>query len=120
MEMMLKKSSDGWYTIVRAAHDGREWLEQLGPNESRLMCSERLSPEACIEGPADHMIALAYSIRRRHDILFKRCAVRFVHHGVHLWSPKNSDGEVVVSLKQADDLATQIIAMLVPGQTGGD
>ncbi len=116
MKIRLHQSEDleDWYTIVRAEHNGREWLERTGPNSRRFMSSERLSPEACIEGPADHMIELAHAIRDRTSVSFKRCAVHFENDGAHFSSPKNSQRDAVVSVEEADELAAQIFAKLKP------
>ena len=67
MKIALSKSEymDDWYTIVRAQHIEREWMERTTQNSYRFMSSERLSPEACIEGTAEHMIALARAIQLR-------------------------------------------------------
>jgi hypothetical protein len=61
MKIKLNKSEhmDDWYTIVRAEHDGREWPEQVGPNCFSWMMSERLVPNACIEGDSYEMLAIA-------------------------------------------------------------
>lgn len=103
-----------WYTIVRAEHDGREWMEHTGPNSSRFMCSERLSPEACIEGDAYEMLAVAEAIKKRSSVSFKRVAVSFEADGAHFSSPKNSRRDAVVTVEEADDLAAQIRTELMP------
>ncbi|MEY5098407.1 MAG: hypothetical protein RJA36_1126 [Pseudomonadota bacterium] len=114
MKIILKKSDhlDDWYTIVRAEHDGREWLERIGPSASRFMCSERLSPEACIEGTAEEMIELAEAIKARGAASFKRCAVRVDGENAYFCSPKNSERDAVVPLANADEFAAQVFAEL--------
>lgn len=114
MKIKLKhhKSLGDWYTIVRAEHDGREWFERINANSISFMCSERLSPEACIEGNAEEMIILARSIRKGQAVSFKRCAVHFEADGVHLYSPKNSTYDGVVSIEEANELADQIMLEL--------
>lgn len=116
MKIRLNHCEDlgDWYTIVRAEHDGREWTEQTGPNSSRFMCSERLSPEACIEGHADEMLAVADAIKERGAVSFKRVAVHFDSDGAHFHSPKNSERDAVVTVNEADELAAQILAELTP------
>lgn len=116
MKIVLRKSEhiDDWYTIVRAEHDGLEWIEHTGPNSMRFMCSERLSPEACIEGNADEMLAMANAIRSRKAVLFKRCAVHFERDGAHFSSPKNSERDAVVPVEDADEFASQVQDELTP------
>ena len=116
MKIKLNHCDDlgDWYTIVRAEHDGREWMEETGPNSSRFMMSERLSPEACIEGPAEHMLALAMAIKKRKSVSFKRCAVHFASDGAHFSSPKNSERDAVVPVECADEFAAQVLAELTP------
>lgn len=104
---------DDWYTIIRAEHDGREWSERISPTSVRLMCSERLSPEACIEGNREQMLAVANAIQQRKSVSFKRVAVHFSKEGVHFHSPKNSEVDAIVSLEEADELAAQIVAELI-------
>lgn len=105
-----------WYTIVRAEHDGHAWCERTGPNSSRHMSSERLSPEACIEGDRKQMLEIAAAIQRRGEAYCKRVAVRFEADGVHLHSPKNSEHDGVVTIAEADELAAQILAELGPAE----
>jgi len=116
MKIVLNHCEDlgDWYTIVRAEHDSKEWMEKTGPNCSRFMCSERLSPEACIEGDAGEMLALAQAIKRQGAARFKRCAVHFEADGVHFCSPKNSERDAVVTVEEANELADQILAELTP------
>lgn len=118
MKIKLKKSEclDNWFMIVRAEHDGREWWERVESGCERFMTSERLSPEACIEGTAEHMIGIATAIKERSMESFKRCEVRIEGDAAYFRSPKNSDGDVVVPLESADDLAAQILAELAPNQ----
>ena len=101
-----------WYNIVRSEHDGREWYESTGPNCSRYMCSERLSPEACIEGNAEHMLGIAEAIKARGRASFKRCAVRVEGEFAYFCSPKNSEHEVAIPLVDADEFAAQIFAKI--------
>ena len=110
MKIVLCKSEDmdDWFTIVRAEHDGRTWFERTGQSTLRYMCSERLSPEACIEGNAMEMIALGNAIKNKEAISFKRCAVSFESDGVHFRSPRNSQVDAVVSEEDAENLADQI------------
>lgn len=114
MKMKLVKHPDDWFTIVRAEHDGIVWYEQVDENSRRYMSSERLSPEACIDGNASEMVRVAFTIKQRRTVSFKRIAVHFGDDGMHISSPENSDHDVVVSLEDADDLAEQIFKELIP------
>jgi hypothetical protein len=99
-----------WFCIEWAAgdHDGREWLE---PTEygHKFMRSARPS-DACIEGPADEMLALANAIEAREAVEFRRCAVEVRGETVDLWSPRNSQTPAQVSLAVADALVPIIWA----------
>ena len=110
MKIVMKKSAwlDDWYLIVKAEHDGREWMERTGPNSSRFMCSERIS-DACVEGSEEEMLGIAQAIKLRERGSFGRCAVAFLSDGVHFWSPRNSSEDGVVSVEEADELADQIL-----------
>ena len=114
MKIALSKSEymDDWYAIVKAQPIVREWMERTTPNCYRFMASERLSPEACIEGTAEQMLALARAIQLREAVSFKRCAVHFEADGVHFSSPKNSERDAVVSVEDADEFAAHVLAKL--------
>jgi len=114
MKIVLKQCEgmDDWYTIVRAEHDGREWFEDTGPNSSSFMMSERLVQDACIEGDGEQMLAIAHAIKNKTSESFKRIAVHFEKDGVHLYSPKNSSEDGVVSVQEAEEFADEFINML--------
>lgn len=116
MKIKLNHCADlgDWYTIVRAEHDGREWVESTGQNSQRFMASERLSPEACIEGDAGEMLEVANAIKKRGAVSFKRVSVHFEPDGAHFRSPKNSERDAVVTIEEAVELANQILAELPP------
>lgn len=107
-----------WYTIIRTEHDGRKWMERTSPNSQRLMMSERLSPEASIEGNGAEMLELAHAIKRRGMARFKRCSVHFESDGAHFSSPRNSERDVVVPVECADEFAAQVLAELTPNAPG--
>lgn len=114
MKLTLTKhdAMGDWYLIERAEHDGREWLEQTGPNIVTAMRSSRFS-DADVEGVAIEMKAIAEAIEKRGGASFKRCAVGVGPYGkVEFWSPRNSQKPGVVTLAEADDLARQIREML--------
>lgn len=111
MKIKLNHCFDEWYSIIRAEHDGREWIENIDTNTSRFMCSERLSPEACIEGTSEEIIEVALAIKDRRAIYFKRIAVSF-EYGFWFWSPKNSIHKVFISTEDADEFANEVIREL--------
>jgi len=114
MRIKLETSEwiDDWYLIVRAEHDGRFWWEETGPNSERLMSSERLSPEACIEGTANEMLSIADAIKSRGSAIFKRCAVRVKDDIAYFCSPKNSEHDSAIPLVEADAFAEQVFKEL--------
>lgn len=64
VKLTLRKSEwlDDWYVVELAEHDGRQFLEQVGPRAFALRCSARLS-DADIEGTVEEASALATEIR---------------------------------------------------------
>lgn len=111
--VLVKKSNEmDWFNIVRAEHDGREWIEEVSRNCSRFMMSERLSPEACIEGDKFEIQSLVNAIIRRGQIRHKRCAVEFEAGGFYFSSPKNSQNRVFISIEEADEFALQAMEEL--------
>lgn len=75
------------------------------------MMSERLSPEACIEGTKAEMLEIARAIKWRDKAIFKRCSVNFEDDKFHFWSPKNSFCSVAVSKHEADMFACSVMEM---------
>jgi hypothetical protein len=116
MKIKLKNCEEflaGWYTIVRAEHDGREWSEERKPGYLYHCMSERLEPTACIEGEGWEILELAKAIKARSYVSFKRCAVRaHLEIGVYLCSPKNSQTETLISFEDADEFANEVFALL--------
>ena len=114
---------EDWYLIVHAVHDGKEWLEQTGPNSSALRCSERIS-DADVEGTLEEMHEIARAIQSRGTAFFKRCAVQYVPSDVSyfgsrsprnsngsffgFWSPRNSQEIAEVSVEHADEFAAEV------------
>ncbi len=65
MKLTLSNGSfDDWYLIERAEHDGRVWLEPMGPGAMALCCSSRIS-DADVEGSREEMLAIAQAIEER-------------------------------------------------------
>jgi hypothetical protein len=116
MKIKLNDCGDNWYTIVRAEHDCREWWQECespyGGKYTQWMKSERLVPDACIEGDGDEMVEIALAIQDKRDISFKRVAVRFDVDGVHLYSPKNSNIDGIVSSEDAHEFAEKTLQLL--------
>lgn len=102
-----------WYLIERARHDGREWMEQIGPGITALRNSARIS-DADVEGPACEMLSIARAIRERRSVDFKRCSVEIDGDEARFCSPRNSRRDGIATLAEADDLADKIEAMLLP------
>jgi len=109
MKIKIRKSEHlpDWFLIVRAEHENTEWFEVVG-DVNCFMKSERLSPEACIEGDSSEMLDIANAIKARTNESHKRVAVSFENDGVHIYSPKNSLHHGIVTIEEADDLADQI------------
>lgn len=114
MKITIRKSEHlpDWYLIVRAEHDNKTWVEVIDYIHYHMK-SERLSPEACIEGDSSEMIDIAKAIKSRTSASAKRVAVSFEDDGVHLYSPKNSQHHGIVTIEEADDLADQILAEFI-------
>jgi hypothetical protein len=115
MELTIVKSEhmDDWYLIERAEHDGREWIEQIGPNASTLRCSSRFS-DADVEGHGCEMLAIADAIDAKASEHFKRCAVDVNGDEVRFWSPRNSQEDGVVTYDEAKRLAEKIREVVKP------
>ncbi len=114
MKLKLIKAflNDDWYTIERAEHENRRWMEprQIGDMHfTQCMYSGRIC-DADVEGQLYEMVAIADAIRNRLNESFKRCSVEFdeTNNTYKLCSPRNSEEEAVVTLEEADDLASQI------------
>lgn len=114
MKIKLKHCADlgDWYAIVRVEHDGREWTQELDHSHSQWMMSERLTPNACIEGDSEEMISIAYAIKGRTDVSFKRCAVSMNSDGVHFYSPRNSTEDAIISVEDAAEFADHVLIEL--------
>lgn len=119
MKLTLRKTvgMDDWYVIERAEHDGREWVEQIGPNSFSLCCSSRFS-DADVEGHPEEMLAIAAGIQGRRYVSFKRCAVDARTEPVTFWSPRNSQKRGEVTYAEAADLARLIHSILAQEELG--
>lgn len=115
MRLALVRNEDmgDWYTIERAEHDGREWLQSTGRNSMSVMRSARIS-DADVEGTAEEMLGIAEAIEKRGTYEAKRCAVAVGSVTASFWSPRNSQTRGTVSLAEADELAAAIRAGLSP------
>ena len=110
MKLTCVKSENigDWYTIEKAEHEHRTWLEPMGHNAMALRCSSRIS-DADVEGTREEMLGIADAIEKRElSESGYRCAVDARTERVQFWSPRNSVRPGVVSLEEADELAAQI------------
>jgi hypothetical protein len=107
LKLVKCKSINNWFTIERAEHDNRTWVEQLSPNSSAFRYSGRIS-DADVEGTLEEMKEIAKAIRARGFAHFKRCMVVVNGNDVLFESPRNSSAPGITTLEEADDLATQI------------
>lgn len=118
MKILLNQveDMDDWYTIIRAEHEGREWIVKISANCSAYRNSERLDDKgkACIEGNGSEMLSVASAIERKSAVCFKRVAVSYSkeNNGFFFWSPKNSEIPVLIPLEDAEDLMRQIYEKL--------
>lgn len=111
MKLVKSDCSSDWYCIERVEHDHKEWIESRtssdGSKYLTLMCSARIC-DADVEGTLYEMEGLALAIKARRNQHYKRCCVEFVDNGFKLNSPRNSKEYAVVSIHEADYLASQI------------
>lgn len=75
--------------------------------------------DACVEGTAAEMLAIAATITARGYFGARRCAVEFSDGAFLFWSPRNSQGDAndAISPEDADDLAREIRAALATETT---
>lgn len=115
MKLTLKKGyMDDWYTIERAEHEEIQEIRKHPtlPNVMILYYSGRIS-DACVEGDASEMMAIAQAIQAEGSAQFDRCAVQRVEgHGFFFWSPRNSQERAFVETEDAKELAEEIKARL--------
>lgn len=103
--LTMRKSSnlDNWYIIERKVHDGS------------VVSARRIS-DACVEGGAREMLAIAAAIEASESVSFGRCAVDARgRNEVEFYSPRNSRKRGAVPYKDALALAEEIRATLGAG-----
>lgn len=114
-----KHMGDDYWTIERAEHDGRSWMQSLGPHSQAFCLSARLGEpsadtnehnNADIEGDSREMLAIAKAIEDGGRASFKRCEAVVTEEGVELMSPRNMVAPVVISHANAKALAEDIRA----------
>lgn len=111
---LVKSDLDDWYTIERAHHDNRHWMEPLYGYDGRqighsFQHSGRIS-DACVEGTLEEMKEIAQAIFEGTRASFKRCAVKYMEDGrVAFWSPRNSQRDGIVTDEEATELAREIM-----------
>ena len=121
-----KHMGDNYWTIERAEHDGRNWMQPLGPHSSAYCLSSRLGEpsaepnmhnNADIEGDSYEMMAIAKAIEnglafgpghQSAQVSFRRCEAVVTEEGVELMSPRNMRFPVVISHANAKALAEDI------------
>lgn len=110
MKCTVNKSDNmgDWWTIDRAEHDGRHWMERTEYGMA-LMCSSRLG-NADIEGTAAEMLAIAAAIERGESESFRRCAAKHTADGYLMSSPRNSLEPTLITHDEAKELAADIRA----------
>jgi hypothetical protein len=104
-----------WFVIVRREHENKRWYKKYkspyGISCDQAMTSERLSPEADVEGQAWEMKNIAHAIRKKRTFESKRCAV--CYHKITgtflLWSPKNSATPTALTKEEAEHLVNEIL-----------
>lgn len=118
IELTLVQNDDAdFYRIVRVNHKGERWYQDVKNCcgrviGSRLMLSERISPEADIEGTSEELLELASAIERWSESISKRCAVEFMDDYYYIWSPKNSDDKLKITVETAFTLSETIRRIL--------
>ena len=113
MKIKLEKSDwlEDWYTIEKAEHNHAAWLQPIAGNGLTFMHSGRIS-DACVEGTAQEMLAIAQAIKDRGAVDFRRCAVRVKNGTAYFCSPRNSLEDAEIPLADADEFAEQVFSML--------
>lgn len=122
-ELTITKSdgflTSDWWVLERVEHENRVWWKRTGPNSRAFCCSGRLEPEdADVEGMSYEWIQMASAIEEGRNVSFKRCAVHWAPwwrgsgEVVGLTSPRNSEGEGLVTKRCALRLAARIRAAL--------
>ncbi len=101
---------DNWYTIELAEHENKRW-EEPTKYGFKLMYSGRIS-NACVEGTAEEMLAIAEAIEKRSRVSFKRCSVVIDNNSAYFMSPRNSSTSGFCTLAEADELAVEIKSKL--------
>lgn len=114
-DVVLRKIDTDWYTIERAEHENRHWMERVQDDDigsyTALRYSGRIS-DADVEGTAEEMRGIAKAIRERRAYCnARRCAVDATGNEVGtvvFYSPRNSMRHAHVSRAAAEKLAQQI------------
>ena len=108
-----------WYTVEKAEHGNVETLVPYDKNGSFLYYSGRIS-DACVEGPASAMIAMARAVLANGSYREKRAAVKVDEddHVALFWSPRNSQMRGEGGLDYAKHWATETLEMLGTEEDG--
>lgn len=111
LKLIHQEDMGDWYTIERAIHDNRHWIETKEEQDLKVhncMYSGRIC-DADVEGTLQEMVDIAWAIKRRGEESHKRCSVKFIGDGFEFDSPRNSQQTGFASIEEADDLAEQIL-----------
>lgn len=80
----------------------------------------RYVSDACVEGDAEQMTALAAALRAGTNYHAKRCAAMLVDDAYHLWSPRNTvGGYATLPRERAGQLADVIDAAIAAAPQEG-
>jgi hypothetical protein len=107
MRLTIQSDWVGWYVI--------EWAPINDTQQSRACSDSPGFSDAAVEGSDVEMLHIARAIEARGFAHYRRCAVQVVGERVSFWSPRNSrGGHGVVTLAEADELASEIQRVLEP------
>jgi hypothetical protein len=112
-EVELITDNGKWFTIEKSGVEKRSEM-RMHPNGYGHLWLSTLVSDACVEGSAVQMRAIARAIRSRGGFSARRCAVDATGDRVLLCSPRNSRRDGSVTHEAAEKLATQIEEQLRP------
>jgi hypothetical protein len=104
----VSQASEGWDLWA---------IEVNGEHIGERPSDRALGFDACIEGNASEMIAIAEAIELRCRASFKRCAIEPIRDGFELWSPRNSQRRAKITPAEAVELAADIRAKCSPKES---
>jgi hypothetical protein len=97
---------NSWFRVEWTEHDGSYWEEPERINAGTYFyncifhcVAARLDKRTCVEGPLHEVVWLASCIISGHDYEDTRCAVKHYPEGIGFYSPRNSNGRIVIVSK---------------------